>query len=76
MKRCVYIGAISSAVSFSRRAGSLSGPPAFEGFILLKRFAIPICPKVMCEERSGKGRGEKSGEKMPTTGNNGKLLQK
>ena len=47
MKRCVYIGAISSAVSFSRRAGSLSGPPAFEGFILLKSFAIPICPKVM-----------------------------
>ena len=49
MKRCVYIGAIPSAVSFSRRAGSLSGPPAFGGFrpILLKSFAIPICPKVM-----------------------------
>ena len=25
----------------------MSGPPAFEGFILLKSFAIPICPKVM-----------------------------
>ena len=23
------------------------GPPAFEGFMLLKSFAIPLCPKVM-----------------------------
>ena len=35
------------AVSFRKRAGRLSRPPAFEGFILLNSFDIPICPKVM-----------------------------
>ena len=45
VKRCVCIGAISSAASFSKRAGSLSGPPAFEGFILLKMFCYSNASK-------------------------------
>ena len=58
MKRYLYIGAISSAVSFSQRAGSLSGQPAFEGFISLKSFPVSICRKVMldisgCVDRFG-----------------------
>ena len=49
MKRYVYTGAISSAVSCSQRAGSLSEPPAFEGFIPLTSFPISICRKVMLD---------------------------
>ena len=49
MKRYLYISAISSAVSFSQRAGSLSEQPAFEGFISLKSFPISICRKVMLD---------------------------
>ena len=51
MKRYVYIGAISSAVSCSQRAGSLSGPPAFEGVILFKKNPISISRKIILDIR-------------------------
>ena len=44
---CVYIGAISSAVSFRMRVGKLSGPQALAGLMLPKSLDIPACLKDM-----------------------------